>query len=140
MFKFLRVLTVGLTFTGYSVAQVSDDKKPVEKRWTETIDGKVVKFMTIDGIKVHEKDPKKQPLPIIVTPGTTSTQEKAGTAPSDAVMLFDGTKQSMDKWHGTRPKHPNNDWKLLEDGSMEAVRQAGSIKSKFLSGFYTVYH
>lgn len=104
--------------------------EPVEKRWTEMIDGKEVKFMTIDGIMVHEKDPKKQPLPKIVTPGTASTQEKAGSAPSDAVVLFDGTRESMDLWDGTRPKHPNNDWNLLEDGSMEAVRQAGSIKSK----------
>jgi len=125
------MFTVALFMTGSSVVLACDkDKKPVEKRWTETIDGKVAKYMTIDGIMVHEKDTTKQPLPAIVTPGTPSTQEKVGTAPSDAVVLFDGTKQAMDNWHGTRPKHPNNDWKLLEDGSMQAVSQAGSIKSK----------
>ena len=128
--KSLSVVTTALIFAGGSVAQACDEKVPVEKRWTETIDGKVVKFMTIDGIMVHEKDPQKQPLPKIVTPGNPSTQEKVGTAPSDAVILFDGTKKTMDNWHGTRPKHPNNDWKLLEDGSMEAVKKAGSIKSK----------
>ena len=103
------VLTVAFIFTGGSVALACDERQPVEKRWTETIDGKEVKFMTLDGVMVHEKDPKKQPLPTIVTPGTPSTQEKVGTAPSDAVVLFDGTKKSMDKWHGTRRKHPNND-------------------------------
>lgn len=106
------------------------EKVPVEKRWTETIDGKVVKYMTIDGIMVHEKDTTKQPLPPIVTPGTASTQEKQGTPPSDAIVLFNGSKESMDNWRGTRPKHPNNDWTLLDDGSMEVVRQAGSIKTR----------
>jgi len=130
IFKSSWVLTAVFVFAGYSAAQTCDKEKPVEKRWTETIDGKVVKFMTIDGVMVHEKDTSKQPLPKIVTPGTASTQQKVGAAPSDAVVLFDGTKKSMDNWHGTRPKHPNNDWNLLEDGSMEVVRRAGSIKSK----------
>lgn len=106
------------------------DQKPVEKRWTEQVNGKTVKYMTIDGVMVHEKDTTKQPLPTIVVPGTASTQEKAGQVPSDAVVLFDGTQESMDLWRGTRPKHPNNDWKLMDDGSMEVVRQAGSIKTK----------
>ena len=134
IFRSSLAFTSALILSGAPVAQACDEEKPVEKRWTETIDGKEVKFMTIDGIMVHEKDPKKQPLPEIVTPGTPSTQEKAGTAPSDAVVLFDGTKNTMDHWHGTRPKHPNNDWILLEDGSMEAVKQAGSIKSKMKFG------
>ena len=128
--KYSLVSTMAFISTGYSVAQAGEEKKPVEKRWSETIDGKEVKFMTLDGIMVHEKDQKKQPLPTIVTPGTPSTQEKIGTAPSDAIVLFDGSKKSMDNWHGTRPKHPNNDWKLLGDGSMEIVVKAGSIKSK----------
>jgi hypothetical protein len=115
---------------GHAAENDWKEKVPVEKRWTETIGGKVVNFMTIDGIMVHEKDPKKQPLPTIITPGTVSTPEKVGTAPSDAIVLFDGTKESMERWVGTRAKHPNNDWKLLDDGSMEAVRQEGSIKSK----------
>ena len=128
------VIIAAVLFNSYS-AVVADkacckDDKPVEKRWTETVNGKTVKYMTIDGIMVHEADTSKQPLPPIVTPGTASTQEKAGGVPSDAIVLFDGTKESMDKWRGTRPKHPNNDWKLLDDGSMEVVRQAGSIKTR----------
>lgn len=111
-------------------AGACEKSEPVEKRWTEMIDGKEVKFMTIDGIMVHETDTTKQPLPVVVTPPTPSTQDKAGAAPSDAVVLFDGTKESMEKWRGTRPKHPNNDWKLLDDGSMEIVSKAGSIKTK----------
>src|SRR4051812_23091621 len=36
---------------------------------------------------VHDGD---RPLPPVVTPGTCSTQEAPGKAPSDAVVLFDG--------------------------------------------------
>lgn len=124
------VFTAALLCAGSSVVQAHDEEVPVEKRWSETIDGKVVKYMTIDGVMVHETDTTKQPLPKVVTPGTPSTQERAGKAPSDAIVLFDGTKKTMDNWRGTRPKHPNNDWNFLDDGSMEAVSKAGSIKSK----------
>ena len=128
------IVVAAVLFAGYSpvVAEKACmcDSKPVEKRWTEQVNGKTVKYMTIDGVMVHEKDTTKQPLPTIVVPGTASTQEKAGQVPSDAVVLFDGTKESMDLWRGTRPKHPNNDWKLMDDGAMEVVSKAGSIKTK----------
>lgn len=127
-------ITAAVLFTGYSAVEAEKAccavEKPVEKRWTEDLNGKTVKYMTIDGIMVHEADTTKQSLPTIVTPGTSSTQEKAGEIPSDAVVLFDGTQESMDQWHGTRPKHPDNDWELLDDGSMEIVSSAGSIKTK----------
>jgi hypothetical protein len=88
-------LTTALAISvGHAAESDWKEKVPVEKRWTETIGGKVVNFMTIDGIMVHEKDPKKQPLPTIITPGTVSTPKKVGTAPSDAIVLFDGTKES----------------------------------------------
>lgn len=128
------IVTAAVLFTGHTAVEADkpccSDDKPVEKRWTETVNGKTIKYMTVDGIKVHESDTTKQPLPVVVTPGTASTQDKAGAVPSDAVVLFDGTQASMDKWRGTRPKHPDNDWKLLDDGSMEAVSKAGSIKTR----------
>src|SRR5688572_17744075 len=37
-----------------------------------------------------------RPKPPVVTPGEPSTREKAGTAPSDAVVLFDG--KDMSQW------------------------------------------
>ena len=44
---------------------------------------------------VHDMD---RPVPPIVTPGDPSTAEKPGTAPSDAVVLFDG--KDMSHWQG----------------------------------------
>ena len=43
--------------------------------------------------KIH--DPNR-PLPPIVDPGTVSTQQAVGRAPSDAVVLFDG--KALSKW------------------------------------------
>ncbi|MGA1401317.1 MAG: DUF1080 domain-containing protein, partial [Phycisphaerales bacterium] len=37
-----------------------------------------------------------RPQPPMVTPGMPSTQAKAGTAPSDAIVLFDG--KDLSKW------------------------------------------
>src|SRR4051812_26361465 len=41
--------------------------------------------------KVHDME---RPAPPVVTPGTASTPEQPGKAPSDAVVLFDGTDLS----------------------------------------------
>ena len=43
--------------------------------------------------KVHDMS---RPKPPIVTPGTVSTPDAPGKAPSDAIVLFDGT--NMDEW------------------------------------------
>src|SRR5262245_45827854 len=39
---------------------------------------------------------RTRPLPPVVKPGTASTPNKAGTAPSDAVVLFDG--KDLSQW------------------------------------------
>lgn len=65
--------------------------------------------------KVHDM---ARPAPPVVTPGTFSSQETPGKAPSDAIVLFDGN--NIDKWQGTA-------WKL-ENGYMEAVK--GPIRTK----------
>lgn len=71
--------------------------------------------------KVHDCE---RPQARIVTPGTASTPEKAGKAPSDAVILFDGS--SLDGWVGGDGQPAK--WKL-EHGYMEVVPKTGNIKS-----------
>jgi hypothetical protein len=79
----------------------------------------------IPGTKWHVHDGER-PQPPIVTPGQPSTQDKVGTAPSDAVVLFDGTdlsKWKMDK-DGSDAK-----WKI-EDGVMEVVPSTGYLATR----------
>jgi hypothetical protein len=72
--------------------------------------------------KVHDLD---RPLPPIVIPGTPSTQETPGQAPSDAVVLFDG--KNLSNWlqdDGSAAK-----WKV-ENGYAEVVAKTGGIHTK----------
>ncbi len=68
----------------------------------------------------HVHDPDR-PLPPIVTPGEPSTQDKAGTAPSDAIALFDG--EDLSKWQ------PNG-WKV-ENGELVAIDGMLTSKEEF---------
>ncbi len=101
-----------------------DMSKPeikVEKK--KDANGKEGVYMYIDGVKVHETDTAKQPLPPVVTPG-----DKPGAPPSDAVVLFDGTEESF-KANWTDTRGGPSKWNVV-DGAMESVRRAGYIQSK----------
>ena len=69
--------------------------------------------------RVHDGN---RPQPVVVTPGTASTAERAGTAPSDAIVLFDG--KDLSAWKGG--KGPAR-WKV-ENGYME-VNKTGGIRT-----------
>ena len=79
-----------------------------------------------DGWRVHDFD---RPLPPVVTPGAT-----ASDAPSDAIVLFDGS--SLDEWtgsvntsrRGTYNPEGNPLWKV-ENGYVE-VTPTGALTSK----------
>lgn len=71
--------------------------------------------------KVHDMS---RPVPPVVTPGTPSSQEQPGKAPSDAMVLFDG--KSLDEWEAADRSGPAP-WKL-EDGYM--VANKAQIRSK----------
>lgn len=73
------------------------------------------------GYHVHDGE---RPQPPVVTPGTASTPEKAGAAPSDAVVLFDGTDH-LSHWKG---KDGAAKWKV-ENGYAEVVGGTGDIKT-----------
>jgi hypothetical protein len=60
------------------------------------------------GYHVHDPD---RPAPKKIAPGTPGTQERVGTAPSDAIVLFDG--KDLSKWEPS-------EWKI-SDGCLEAV-------------------
>jgi hypothetical protein len=67
---------------------------------------------------------RTRPLPAVVDPGFGSTQEKAGKAPADAVVLFDGTDVS--KWVALNGEPTK--W-IVKDGAMECVPGSGYIRT-----------
>lgn len=71
---------------------------------------------------VHSMD---RPQPEVITPATLSTQKEAGEAPSDAIVLFDGS--NLSKWQsvGGGPA----EWKVT-DGYMEVVDETGNIETR----------
>jgi hypothetical protein len=110
---------------------LADFDTPVIKEWSQTEkneQGRDVKayYMTIDGIMVHEEDPAKQPAPPIITPGTCSTLDQAGTAPSDAMVLFDG--KDLNNWTSTT-EGKETKW-VVKDGAMMPTPHSGMIRSK----------
>ncbi len=70
------------------------------------------------GFHVHDPD---RPEPPRIKAGAASTQDKAGTAPSDAIVLFDG--KDLSKWQPS-------DWKL-ENGEIIAVSGTFQTKESF---------
>ena len=67
----------------------------------------------------------RRPHPPVVTPGRPGTQDRAGTSPSDAVVLFDG--DDLDAWYGPGKKPAR--WKV-ENGYMEVAPKAGTIETR----------
>ena len=62
-----------------------------------------------------------EPVPTVVTPGAT-----LGAAPSDAIVLFDGT--NLDEWVSVSDKSPAK-WTIV-DGVMQVNKSGGSIETK----------
>ncbi len=75
---------------------------------------------------VHDMN---RPQPPIVTPGTFSSQEQPGKPPSDAVVLFDGTAESLAKWEADKPSAEPTKW-IVKDGNMQCVPGSGYIRTK----------
>lgn len=69
-----------------------------------------------------------RPQPPRVEPGTFSTQEKPGTPPSDAVVLFDGTDAAIANWISDKNGEPTK-W-VVKDATLQCVPGSGYVRSK----------
>jgi 3-keto-disaccharide hydrolase len=72
--------------------------------------------------QVHDES---RPKPKVVTPGTESTPQQPGKAPSDAIVLFDG--KDLSKWKSAKGGEPG--WKV-EDGELVIVGKSGDIVTR----------
>jgi hypothetical protein len=82
--------------------------------------------------KAKLKQLREQPSPKIISPGYPGTQSASGRAPSDAIVLFDGT--DLSKWTARGRSIPNGKdgvpgWRI-HDGYMEIVPNSGNLISK----------
>jgi len=126
----LSLVCIAFTLT-LAFSALAAFETPVIKEWTameKNDKGKEVKvrYMTIDGITVHETDPAKRPQPPVITPGAPSTQATPGQAPSDAVVLFDGT--DLSSWTSVVKDKPTK-W-VVQDGAMMPPKGSGMIRTK----------
>jgi hypothetical protein len=72
--------------------------------------------------KIHDLN---RPVPAVIDPGTSSTQDAPGRPPSDAVVLFDG--KDLSRWIGQDGKPAR--WKV-ENGYTEVVADTGYISTR----------
>jgi hypothetical protein len=67
--------------------------------------------------------------PARVEPGSFSTQEQPGKPPSDAIILFDGSPASVEKWAADKNPVEPTKW-IVKDGTLQCVPGAGYTKTR----------
>ena len=70
-----------------------------------------------------------RPQPMRVEPGTFSSQEKPGAPPSDAIVLFGGKADEIEKWQADKTPAEPTKWEV-KDGVLQCVPGSGYIRSK----------
>lgn len=105
MKKYIILLPLIASFTSLDAARFLGDPPDEHHPWA-----------------VHDVN---RPQPPLVVPG-----ESYGDPPSDAVVLFDGSRATAENWEHVRPDDKRkSDW-VFTDDYMQAVRGAGYIASK----------
>jgi hypothetical protein len=126
----LSISMLGLiTLAGYAAQDAGNNPQQPVRRGTGMRRGTAparqgVQYVETDGVRwlVHDVN---RPAPPIITPGTESTPEKAATAPSDAVVLFDG--KDLSNWVSTNGSPTS--W-VVQDGYFTPGSRGGDIKTK----------
>jgi hypothetical protein len=67
------------------------------------------------------------PIPRVVTPGTVSANASGTTAPSDAIVLFDG--KNLDNWVAAKDGKAAPTW-TVADGAMTVAAGLGDVQTK----------
>jgi hypothetical protein len=75
---------------------------------------------------VHDMN---RPQPVQVTPGSFSSDERPGTPPSDAVILFSGRPEDIQKWQSDKPGGEPTKW-VVENGLLQCVPGSGYIRTR----------
>jgi hypothetical protein len=76
------------------------------------------------------------PIPRIVTPGKPSQMVSGFTAPSDAIILFDG--KNLDQWVSAKAGNGPAPW-TVADGAMTVAPRSGDIQTKETFGDFQLH-
>jgi hypothetical protein len=89
----------------------------------------IIAGMRVDALAAGAKKwaihDRSRPQPPVIAPGTSSTQEKAGQPPSDAIVLFDG--KDLSNWESAKGGPAK--WKVGK-GYFEVAPGTGDIRTK----------
>ena len=86
--------------------------------------------------RTMDMKPEMTELYAPVPPKVEAGNAQTNSAPSDAIVLFDGS--NLDQWVSERGDAPAG-WKINKDGSMTVDKKAGSIKTKDLFRDYQLH-
>jgi len=109
----LAILAGGATQQAAKQEIQQEAKKTEKLQYVETDTGRWL---------IHDMN---RPAPPVISPCTESTNSQAGQAPSDAIVLFDGT--DLSGW--TSRDGGLAKW-IVRDDYMEAVKRSGPVKTK----------
>jgi hypothetical protein len=70
-----------------------------------------------------------RPQPPRVEPGTFSTQDQPGKPPSDAILLFSGKPEDIEKWHSDKKPAEPTKW-VVKDNVLQCVPGSGYVQTK----------
>lgn len=70
-----------------------------------------------------------RPQPARVEPGSFSTQAQPGTPPSDAVILFGGKPEEIEKWQAKKTPAEPTQW-VVKDSVLQCVPGSGYVRTK----------
>ena len=70
-----------------------------------------------------------RPQPVAVIPGSFSTKDLPGVPPSDAIVLFGGKSEEIEKWCSDKPQAEPTKW-VVADGTLQCVPGSGYIRTK----------
>ncbi|WP_025764737.1 3-keto-disaccharide hydrolase [Dyadobacter tibetensis] len=88
------------------------------------------------GKQTPESSELWSPEPRLVTAGKADSQVSGFTAPSDAIVLFDG--RNLDQWVSAKDGSSKAPW-TNSDGIMTVVPKSGDIQTKELFGDYQMH-
>lgn len=75
---------------------------------------------------VHDMN---RPQPVHVFPGSFSSDAHPGTPPSDAIILFGGRPEDIEKWQADKNNGEPTKW-VVENGLLQCVPGSGYIRTK----------